>query len=238
MYDNYFVEIDEDELYHHGILGQRWGIRRYQNADGTLTEAGRARYGSVENLQKIQDARADAKAYRIRTKAKLKAQKKFNKESAKEAKRVAKKAEKEQLKSYEQYEKKKAKIQEKYNKKNRAKEAKGIIKDFAKDAIWPNVKNHGKKWIDNYLDNLTTDEATKLDRKLQKETDRYLNKIYNKKAKQQLDYLDFLDDRDYNKSWNDLGKLTDKELEAEVIRRKNLNTINSFYSGGKKGGKD
>lgn len=28
------------ELYHHGIKGQRWGIRRYQNPDGTYTEAG------------------------------------------------------------------------------------------------------------------------------------------------------------------------------------------------------
>ena len=30
---------------HHGILGQKWGIRRYQNPDGSLTEAGRKRYG-------------------------------------------------------------------------------------------------------------------------------------------------------------------------------------------------
>lgn len=31
-------------LIHHGIKGQKWGIRRYQNPDGTLTEAGKKRY--------------------------------------------------------------------------------------------------------------------------------------------------------------------------------------------------
>lgn len=31
---------------HHGIKGQRWGIRRYQNDDGTLTEKGKKHYGS------------------------------------------------------------------------------------------------------------------------------------------------------------------------------------------------
>lgn len=33
-----------NELYHHGIKGQKWGIRRYQNEDGSLTNAGRKRY--------------------------------------------------------------------------------------------------------------------------------------------------------------------------------------------------
>ncbi len=45
-------------LIHHGVKGQRWGIRRYQNEDGTLTEAGKARYnpdGSHKDPTKMSD---------------------------------------------------------------------------------------------------------------------------------------------------------------------------------------
>lgn len=40
--------VPESYLMHHGIKGQRWGVRRYQNPDGTLTAEGRRRYGAED----------------------------------------------------------------------------------------------------------------------------------------------------------------------------------------------
>lgn len=65
------MEVKRNELYHHGIQGQKWGVRRYQNEDGSLTDAGRKRYshgykGKIE--KRLDSAKTqDEKTYIIRS---------------------------------------------------------------------------------------------------------------------------------------------------------------------------
>ena len=40
--------MSSNELSHHGIKGMRWGVRRYQNKDGTLTKAGRKKMAKLD----------------------------------------------------------------------------------------------------------------------------------------------------------------------------------------------
>lgn len=50
-------------LYHHGIKGMKWGIRRFQNADGTLTPAGRKHYTAADGVEAETKVQAKALKY-------------------------------------------------------------------------------------------------------------------------------------------------------------------------------
>ena len=84
--------MEDNELYHSGVKGQKWGLRRYQNEDGSLTEEGRRHYGygikraikSIgENHKKKKLAKKRAKALEKARKAR--AEKKAHNEAKKKA---------------------------------------------------------------------------------------------------------------------------------------------------------
>lgn len=107
---NYNSTLLNEELYHHGIKGMRWGVRRFQNPDGSLTKAGMRRYGdkspyevTTSDGDTFRVSKGSKNNYNTRSSKVTKTWGQHNKEvdDAKAKKRISKQYAKEQAKGDE-----------------------------------------------------------------------------------------------------------------------------------------
>ena len=137
----FYIIPSNSDLMHYGIKGQKWGVRRFQNPDGTLTAEGKARAKAEykEDNKKAFELGKDATiksyaAYKANKKADRKRATDVDKETAKRLSKAAAEAEKKVKQNYEELVKKygsEAIAGLSYDKKGRLKESVASGKDYA-----------------------------------------------------------------------------------------------------------
>lgn len=66
-----YILTPDGELYHWGVKGMKWGVRRYQNKDGTLTAAGKKRYDHEADKGDYNQQKADGTRFKQTKKGKV-----------------------------------------------------------------------------------------------------------------------------------------------------------------------
>ena len=148
--------MENNYLTHHGIKGQKWGVRRYQNRDGTLTKAGKKRYDKEKE-------RLEAELKRVknqnRTNTKLSKLKKLEDEI--EAQKNKDKPKTKTLKEMSDDEIRSAiarkQLENQYKQLHPQQVSKGekFLNSLKDDVMVPALKNAGKKFVENALDKYT-----------------------------------------------------------------------------------
>lgn len=176
----YFVYKDENELTHWGVRGMRWGVRRFQNKDGSLTKAGQKRYNEeLAKVRKEEQALKNRKSVQSkmdRLAARKQAVEDGNKELDGKLGRKTKKdstvdktvSPKKSIKDMSDDELTKAvnrsRLEEAYRQLNPEPAPKqGFMKKMMNDVIAPAAVNSGKKFLENALnkvgENILKDKA-------------------------------------------------------------------------------
>lgn len=171
---------NQNELYHHGIKGQRWGIRRFQNKDGSLTKAGQRRAAKLEaEYEKVTGKKVSSSSSSSKSSGKKSIKDMTDDELREITNRLnAEKNYMEAQKNHISAQTQLSSLQPKQT--NKGKE---LVKEVFDDVIKPAAKNVGKQYLEKMLK-----EATGIDPKnsidaLAKEAEKagYMKKIYEAK---------------------------------------------------------
>ena len=219
----------DTELYHHGIRGMKWGIRRYQNKDGSLTAAGKKRIAAeTEALKKEEQTLKNRKATQAKF-DKLAAKRKALEEKkaeldGKDTKKTDKKANSEsdepvkkslsdlsitELRSVVE----RARLEDEYRRlrpEPAPPEKHAMAKKIVKDAVVPAITNAGRKFLEDTLNDYIEKVS---DRKVDPNSLDALKKTYEK-----LDYkqkINKIMNPDKYLSEEDKNKRQQRTFEAE-----------------------
>lgn len=142
----YKIYTSGNELYHHGVRGMKWGIRRYQNKDGSLTNAGKKRRAKLESkIDKLETEHKKLNGMKDSSGAKSSSDKKSVSEmSITELKAATDRMNAE--KNYYDAQKSLASANPKQVSKG-----KKMAEKFFNDSVLPAISNTAKSYLESYL---------------------------------------------------------------------------------------